>query len=195
MEFSYAAGQTPLDPDEIGGLKPKHITTQEQLNAWEQVNIMGGRVWAFRQSKKVEPLEENFIRRLHLKMFGNTWTWAGTFRQTDKSIGVASEQVAIRLTQLLENTRYQREHDTFPPDGLGIWFHHQLVFIHPFANGNGRHSRLMADVLGQRLGCHAFTWGAGVDLVKPGAARQQYLEALRAADRGDIAQLLAFARS
>lgn len=159
------------------------------------MNILAGRVWAFRQSKKVELLEENFIRRLHLKMFGNTWTWAGTFRQTDKSIGVASEQVAMRLTQLLENTRYQRNHGTFPPDELVVRFHHQLVFIHPFANGNGRHSRLMADVLGQRLGCPAFTWGAGVDLVNPGAARQQYLEALRAADRGAVAQLLAFARS
>ncbi|MDP9900722.1 mobile mystery protein B [Variovorax ginsengisoli] len=194
MEFVYAPGQTPLDLDEIGGLKPRHITTQEQLNAWEQVNILAGRVWAFRQ-KKAAVLEENFIRRLHLKMFGDTWTWAGTFRQTDKSIGVPSEQVAMRLTQLLENTRYQRDHAAFPPDELVIRFHHQLVFIHPFANGNGRHSRLMADILGQRLGCPAFTWGAGVDLFKPRIARQQYPEALRAADRGNIAPLLAFARS
>jgi fido (protein-threonine AMPylation protein) len=80
-------------------------------------------------------------------------------------------------------------------DELVIRFHHELVFIHPFANGNGRHSRLMADILGQRLGCLAFTWGAGVDLVKPGIARRSYLEALRAADKGDITQLLAFARS
>jgi Fic-DOC domain mobile mystery protein B len=195
MEFVYAPGQTPLDPDEIGGLKPKHITTQEQLNAWEQVNILAGRVWAFRQSKKVEPLEENFLRRLHLKMFENTWTWAGTFRTTDKSIGVPSEQVAMQLAQLVDNTRYQRDHETFPPDEMVIRFHHRLVFIHPFANGNGRHSRLMADILGQRLGCAAFTWGAGVDLVKPGTAREQYLTALRAADVGDIAPLLAFARS
>ena len=195
MEFVYAPGQTPLDPDEIGGLKPKHITTQEQLNAWEQVNILAGRVWALRQSKKVEPLEENFIRRLHLKMFENTWTWAGTFRTTDKSIGVPSEQVAMRLAQLVDNTRYQRDNATFPPDELVIRFHHQLVFIHPFANGNGRHSRLMADILGQQLGCAAFTWGAGVDLVKPGTAREQYLSALHAADVGDIAPLLAFARS
>lgn len=195
MEFVYAPGQTPLDPDEIGGLKPKHITTQEQLNAWEQVNILAGRMWAFRQSKKTEPLDEHFIRRLHLKMFANTWTWAGTFRQTDKSIGVPSEQVAMRLAQLVDNTRYQRDNATFPADELVIRFHHQLVFIHPFANGNGRHSRLMADILGQRLGCLPFTWGQGVDLVKPGAAREQYLAALRAADKGDVAPLLAFARS
>ena len=195
MEFVYAPGQTPLDPDEIGGLKPRHITTQEQLNAWEQVNILAGRVWALRQSKKAEPLEENFIRRLHLKMFGDTWTWAGTFRQTDKSIGVASEQVAMRLSQLLENTRYQRDNGIFPRDELVIRFHQQLVFIYPFANGNGRHARLMADVLGQRSGCPAFTWGTGVDLVQAGTARQQYLEALRAADKGTMAPLRAFARS
>jgi len=156
---------------------------------------LSGREWAFRQAKKAEPLEESFIRRLHLKMFGDTWTWAGTFRRTDKSIGVASEQVAIRLTQLVENTRYQSDNATFPPDELVIRFHHQLVFIHPFANGNGRHSRLMADILSARLGCAAFTWGAGVDLVQPGVARQQYLTALRAADRGVISPLLAFARS
>jgi Fic-DOC domain mobile mystery protein B len=185
MEFVYAPGQTPLNPDEMGGLKPRHITTQEQLNAWEQVNILAGRFWAFRQSKKVELLDENF----------NTWNWAGTFRTTDKSIGVAAEKVAMRLVQLVENTRYQRDNATVSADELVIRFHHELVFIHPFANGNGRHSRLMADILGQRLGCLAFTWGAGVDLVKPGTARRSYLEALCAADKGDITQLLAFARS
>ena len=129
MEFVYTPGQTPLDPDEMGGLKPRHITTQEQLNAWEQVNILAGRFWAFRQSKKVELLDENFIRRLHLKMFGNTWSWAGTFRTTDKSIGVAAEKVAMRLVQLMENTRYQRDNATFPADELVIRFHHELVFI------------------------------------------------------------------
>lgn len=82
----------------MGGLKPRHITTQEQLiNAWEQVNILAGRFWAFRHSKKVEPLDENFIHRLHLKMFGNTWNWAGTSCTTDKSIGVAAGKVAMRL--------------------------------------------------------------------------------------------------
>lgn len=102
MAFVYAPGQTPLDPDEMGGLKPRHITNQKHLNAWEQVNILAGRFQAFRQSKKVELLDENFIRRLHLKLLGDTWSWAGTFRTTDKSIGVAAEKVLMRLVQLVE---------------------------------------------------------------------------------------------
>lgn len=146
MEFHYAPGATPLDPDEAAGLLPSHISTQGDLNAWEQINIVQADRWAAKQ-KSTDVLDEGFVRELHRQMFDKTWQWAGMFRKTDKNIGVPWAQVAVRLRDLLANTRYQIENQVFEPDDIAIRFHHQLVWIHPFANGNGRHARLMADLL------------------------------------------------
>lgn len=195
MEFHYAPGATPLDPDEAAGLVPTHITTQGDLNAWEQINIVQGDRWASRQKKR-DLLDEGFIRDLHRQMFDKTWQWAGTFRKTNKNIGVDSTQVAVKLRNLLDNTKYQIENHVFDADELAVRFHHQLVWIHAFPNGNGRHSRLMADLLAMRLGRPRLTWGGGEkSITTVGELRAQYLAALRAADQGQFGDLIAFARS
>jgi len=195
MEFYYAPGATPLDPDEAAGLVLTHITTQGDLNAWEQANILQGDRWARRQKKR-DLLDEGFVRELHKKMFDQTWQWAGTFRKSNKNIGVDWPQISMKLRDLLDNTRYQIEHQVFDPDEIVVRFHHQLVWIHAFPNGNGRHARLMADILTMRLGLPRMTWGGGtVALTSVGAVRETYLTALRAADRGQLENLIEFARS
>lgn len=195
MEISYQPGQTPLDPDEREGLIPKHISTQSELNAWEQLNIIKGSRWAQRQLKK-DILDDVFLRQLHKRMLGDTWSWAGTYRKSDKNIGCDWRQVSMRVRTLLDNTKYQLEHTLTEPDELTIRFHHQLVLIHPYPNGNGRHARLAADLLLQKLGRKPFSWGSGnySSLVSQSELRANYLTALRVADQGDIAPLLAFAR-
>jgi Fic-DOC domain mobile mystery protein B len=195
MEFQYAPGATPLDPDEAAGLVPSHITTQADLNAWEQANILQAVRWVARQKKR-DLLTEGFVRDLHRRMFDQTWKWAGTFRQSNKNIGVDWTQVAVKLRNLLDNTRFQIDHKVFEPDELVVRFHHQLVWVHAFPNGNGRHARLMADVLAQQLGRPRMTWGgADVELVSMGTVRDRYLRALREADQGQWSALIAFARS
>ena len=195
MEFQYAPGATPLDPDEAAGLVPAHITTQADLNAWEQANILQAVRWVARQKKR-DLLTEGFVRDLHRRMFDQTWKWAGTFRQSNKNIGVDWTQVAVKLRNLLDNTRFQIDHKVFEPDELVVRFHHQLVWVHAFPNGNGRHARLMADVLAQQLGRPRMTWGgADVELVSMGTVRDRYLKALREADQGQWSALIAFARS
>jgi Fic-DOC domain mobile mystery protein B len=195
MEFQYAPGATPLDPDKAAGLVPSHITTQADLNAWEQANILQAVRWVARQKKR-DLLTEGFVRDLHRRMFDQTWKWAGTFRQSNKNIGVDWTQVAVKLRNLLDNTRFQIDHKVFEPDELVVRFHHQLVWVHAFPNGNGRHARLMADVLAQQLGRPRMTWGgADVELVSMGTVRDRYLRALREADQGQWSALIAFARS
>ncbi len=195
MEFHYAPGATPLDPDEAAGLVPTHITTQGDLNAWEQANILQGDRWARRQKHR-DLLDEGFVREFHKKMFDQTWQWAGTFRKSNKNIGVDWPQISLKLRDLLDNTRYQIEHQVFDPDEIVVRFHHQLVWIHAFPNGNGRHARLMADILTVRLGLPRMTWGGGtVALTSVGAVREAYLTALRAADRGHFESLIQFAYS
>jgi Fic-DOC domain mobile mystery protein B len=195
MDFVYPPGATPLDPDEAAGLIPIHITTQGDLNAWEQLNIVQGDRWAARQNKR-ELLDEGFVRDLHRQMFNKTWRWAGSFRSSNKNIGVDWTQVSVKLRELLDNTRYQIDREVFDADEIAVRFHHQLVWVHAFSNGNGRHARLMSDLLVMRLGRPRLSWGSdflathSVDQL-----REQYIAGLRAADQGHLGELLAFARS
>ena len=194
MDLTYPDGATPLDADEAEGLRLTHVTTRQELNIFEQENIRLGAAWAFARSRP-HILSEAFMRELHRRMFGHVWRWAGEFRQSDKNIGAPRETIGIALRQLCDDVRYWIEHGTYAPDEIAARFHHRLVAIHPFANGNGRHARLVTDLLlEKRLGRPRFTWG-GADLEQTGVARQRYIAALQAADRGDDAPLLAFVRS
>lgn len=191
---SAPEGKTPLSPEELEDLIP-NLATKEELNEFERENIILAREWAF--SDRTPPLgmaADEYVRKLHLRMFDQTWKWAGQYRKTEKNIGVPVYQVREQLAALFGDTRYWIEQGTYPPDEIAVRFHHRLVQIHPFPNGNGRHARLLADVLARKLGRPVFSWGAA-DLVKEGTARSRYLEAISLADKEDIQPLIAFARS
>jgi Fic-DOC domain mobile mystery protein B len=193
--FTVGDGNTPLSPEEQGDLIPD-LTTKEELNEWERQNILEAYGWAldFRNLNRENPFTEVYVRELHLRTFDQTWKWAGTYRSTEKNIGILHYQIRVALAALLRDARYWVEHQTFEADEIAVRFHHRLVSIHPFANGNGRHGRLMADVAVRRQGRAVFTWG-GADIVRAGDFRRTYIDALRAADRNDIRPLLVFARS
>ena len=193
--FTTGDGNTPLSPEEQDDLIPD-LTTKEELNEWERQNILEAYTWALepRNLNGQDPFAEAYVREMHLRMFDQTWKWAGTYRTTEKNIGIPYYQIREALAILLGDARYWVEHQTFEPDELAIRFHHHLVWIHPFANGNGRHARLMADVIVRKQGRPVFTWG-GADIVRAGDFRRSYIDALRAADKNDIRPLLAFARS
>jgi Fic-DOC domain mobile mystery protein B len=191
--LDYPPGATPLDPDEMAGLIPEHVRTQAELDEWEQANIIDGLRWARRQRRR-ELLEETFVRELHRRMFGSTWRWAGTFRKSDKNIGVDWRYIPMRLRDLLEDVKVQLAHANEAADDIVLKFHHKLVCIHPFANGNGRHARVMADLLIERTGKLPFSWGR-TSLAALGETRNAYLDALRAADRRDYSLLFRFART
>jgi Fic-DOC domain mobile mystery protein B len=193
--FTTGDGNTPLSPDEQADLIP-NLATKEELNEWERSNILIAYDWALnsRTLKRQNPLIEPYVRDLHRRMFDQTWKWAGMYRNTEKNIGVPPHQIRDSLGGLLGDVRYWLEHQTYPPDEIAIRFHHRLVSIHPFANGNGRHARLMADVLALTQDRPVFTWG-GADVVAQGDFRRRYIDALQAADKNDIEPLLAFARS
>ena len=193
MQFEYAPRATPIDPDEALDLIPKHISTQADLNAWEEMNIVEGANWIARQ-KIIQGLDEGLVREMHSRMFNKTWLWAGTFRKSAKSIGIDWTQIAVALKNLLDNTAYQIENQAVPIDEIVVRFHHQLLLIHAFPNGNGRHARLIADALIVNLGGKRFSWGGNTSIATPGLTRQNYLSALRAADKGDITPLMLFAR-
>ncbi len=183
---------TPLTEEEREQLIPSYITLRAELNEAEQANILEAEEWAF--ARKRDVLDERFLKTLHKRMFGRVWRWAGQFRQSERNIGVDAYRISTDLRQLIDDCRYWIENGTFDPDEIATRFHHRLVSIHPFPNGNGRHARLAADLLLTALGRPRFSWGR-VNLVDPGETRQAYVAALRAADNHDYGPLLDFVRT
>jgi Fic-DOC domain mobile mystery protein B len=183
---------TPLTPEETRGLIPAYIADRRDLNEAEQANIERAQEWAL--NRRRDPLSEKFVKDLHRRMLGDVWRWAGKFRTSERNIGIANWEIPVALRKLLDDAKAWIEYNTYPPDEIAVRFHHRLVHIHPFPNGNGRHSRLMADLLVMRLGRERFSWGRE-SLRDAGAMRQRYIAALQAADNHDIDPLLAFARA
>jgi len=184
---------TPLTPEETRELIPAHISDRADLNEAEQENITRGQAWALGRRRR-DTLSEKFIKDLHKQMLGEVWRWAGDFRRSERNLGIPFYEIPAALRQLLGDTKAWIEYKSYPPDEIAVRFHHRLVQIHPFANGNGRHARLMADLLVMELGQERFSWGRA-NLQEAGDVRARYIAALKAADNHDIGPLLAFARA
>lgn len=197
FEISYASGATPIDPNELKDLIPDYISTMGELNQLEQSNIADGFVWAGRQDLN-DLLSVSFILDLHEEMFNQVWKWAGKTRKSNKNIGVMKENITTNLAILIGDVNFWIDNKTYNLDEIAARFHHRLVQIHAFPNGNGRHARLMTDLLLQKLGENKFTWGTSVShtpLETEGKTRSEYIAALRKADNGDFKNLLIFVRS
>jgi len=190
----YPPGATPLTSAEEEGLIPAHITTRSELNELEQANILEAEAWLLNRRRKTDVLDTAFLKSLHGRMFGQVWKWAGAYRKADRNIGVHWPKISFEIEKLCDDARFWKRDEVFPPDEIAIRFHHKLVWIHCYPNGNGRHARLAADLLALELSVERFSWGASnLDLV--GDTRARYISSLKQADENDIRELLAFARS
>jgi Fic-DOC domain mobile mystery protein B len=196
VQYHYITGQTPLDEEEKRDLIPS-LVTREDLDAFEQENILEARKWVMQKATlaKLDVFSEKFLLNLHKRMYGHVWKWAGTFRKSNKNIGVDRIYITTELHQLLGDAQYWLEHKTYPISDLAVIFHHRLVKIHLFPNGNGRHARMCADVIIAKFGGEKLSWGGNSDLTKPDEIRTRYIAALREADGGNYEPILVFARS
>ena len=196
LDLEYLDGQTPLEEEEKDDLLIPSISTREELDEFEQQNIEQAIQWTLMQSLKPETIfTPHFIQRLHHRMFGDVWRWAGKFRKTNKNIGVDKWQIPTELKNLLDDAIYWHKNNTYTPDEMAIRFKHRIVSIHCFPNGNGRHSRLIADLIIEKIYRQSvFSWGAA-NFSSSGDSRKNYIKALKSADQRDFNGLLAFARS
>lgn len=194
--FQEPVDATPLDPAERDQLLQSWITHRRDLNEAERDNILKGAAWArsLRNRDVNYFLTERFAKSLHRRMFEDVWRWAGTYRQTERNIGIDAGRIANETIMMFDDVRYWIAHATFTPDEIAVRLHHRLVAIHPFPNGNGRHARLMADLIAEKLGRAPLSWGGG-SLAAIGDLRARYIAALRAADNHDLSALIEFARS
>jgi Fic-DOC domain mobile mystery protein B len=191
---------TVLTEEERRGLRLP-VTTRAELNQVEAQNISTAMTWLFFSRRKLLPasvVNEQWLKRLHWRMYSRVWTWAGRYRSADCNLGVPCWQVGMSMRDL-EADALAWLGDTNPSklsdDECAVRLGYRLVAIHPFPNGNGRWSRLASDALAVALGGRQFSWG-GASLTDAGQARRRYIRALRAADsEHDLSPLLAFARS
>lgn len=196
LEFDYKDGQTPLEEEEKEGLRIKTITTQGELDEFEQLNIEKAVEWTIHANLKCKKiLTEKFVKDLHKRMFGDLWKWAGEFRMTEKNIGIPWIQIGIELKILLDDTKYWIENKTYSPEEIAIRFKHRIVSIHCFPNGNGRHSRMMADIIIESIfEKEVFTWHQS-NMVRADEIRKEYINSLKEADNGNIGPLIEFAKN
>lgn len=196
LEIHYSEGQTPINEEEKEGLKIKSITTQSELDEFEQLNIEKAVEWTIHNKFQAEKiLTEKFIKDLHKMMYGDVWKWAGEFRKTNKNIGINWIQITVELKNLLDDTKYWIENKTFPSENIAIRFKHKIVAIHCFPNGNGRHSRMMADIIMESIFKEEiFSWHQS-NMIKANDTRKKYISALQQADNGNIEPLIEFAKN
>jgi len=193
--IEYPYGATPLDPDELEGLKFSHIKTRGELDHLEAANITQGFVW-LKRKRNPKILTDSFAREFHKQLFGEVWGWAGTYRKTEKNIGIDPLQISVQVRELMDNVSYWLDNKTFEPREAAVRFHHKLVHIHPFPNGNGRHARYMADAVMEKIfHLPPINWGSTEAPHSTTKVREQYINALRKADRGIYDDLLEFTRS
>ncbi len=194
--LKYKKGQTPLNEEEKDGLLIKTITLQKELDEFEQLNIEKAVEWTIQANLKQDRiLSEKFIKDLHKKMYGDVWKWAGEFRKSEKNIGIKWTQIGIELKTLIDDTKYWIENKTYPPEEIAIRFKHRIVQIHCFPNGNGRHSRMIADIIVESIfGKEVFSWNKS-NMVKADKTRDKYIITLKEADNGNIKSLIEFAQN
>jgi len=196
LDFEYQDGQTPLNEEEKEGLLISSITTHGELNEHEQLNIEKAIEWIIQSKLTSEKiLTEKFIKNIHKKMLGKVWSWAGKFRKTEKNIGIECTKIGVELKYLLDDAKFWIKNKTYTPDDIAIRFKHRLVNIHCFSNGNGRHSRIMADIIIESIfNQKLFTWHSS-NMGKANKTRKKYIETVRDADKGNINSLIDFARN
>lgn len=194
MKFIYAENATPINQNEIYNLIPSGLITQKDLDVFEQKNIKKAEEWLFSNRNKKQELNDIFIKRIHKRMFDQTWKWAGEYRTTNMNIGTDWQKIPQEMIYLCDDCKYQIENKVYDIDEIAIRFSHRFVSIHPFQNGNGRCSRLLADWIVHVNGRNRFSWGSE-NLTNKSGTRDLYIKALKKADNNEIEDLIKFARS
>ena len=186
---------TPLD--DISGLKlpSSRVYTLKEVYEAEANNIALAtlKYLSAPPSKKIAPFTYEWLQQLHYEMFGNVWEWAGKFRSCELSIGIKAYQVPTALKELADDIAFWDKHKTYDIYEVAARLHHRAVQIHPFQNGNGRWSRMLANIYLRQNGSMPVKWQENL-LSKENTKRDEYIQALKNADSGNYAKLIAMHR-
>jgi len=191
LQWEYPEGATPIQ--NASDLKIPWVQTQRDLNHAEMENIaIAHKIYLTKSvPNPMKWFEPSMLQKIHKEMYGKVWGWAGKYRKEITSIGIKPYLIPLYLAQLCDEVKYWLQHPvelTFLEQAARI--HHKMVYIHPFENGNGRFSRLIADRYLVFWECPYPQWP--IDLQKNGASRFEYIQSLKHADQGNYDPLLIF---
>jgi len=192
--FEFPEGATPIS--DCSGLIPTWVHNLNDLNRVEAENIMNAQRKYFRapvnDPKNWFQVDE--LKNIHRAMFGEVWEWAGMYRQSVTSVGIKPILIPAKLAELCHEVLYWFQYPvelTFVEMAARI--HHRVVFIHPFENGNGRFSRLVADRFLLALRCAYPIWPDHLN--KDSGTRKDYISTLKNADKGNYEPLVDYMKS
>jgi Fic-DOC domain mobile mystery protein B len=186
-EWQPIAGETPID---ISGLIPKYVRNRDQLSLAEAENILAATIkyLAAKPTRRQAPFTLKWVYQLHSEMFGKVWKWAGKRRNTELNLGAPVHRAEPMLQTLLDDMAYWRDNKVMPLLEQAARLHHRAVFIHPFQNGNGRWARMLANIWLKQNGGPITAWpDQAID--RTSVIRHEYIQAVKAADRGDYTLL------
>lgn len=182
---------TPLDDTSGLKLPSNKIYSLKEIYVAEANNIALATIkyLSAPPSKKTAPFSYEWLSSLHEEMFGNVWDWAGKFRQVELSIGIKAYQVPTALKELADDISYWDKNKTFDIYETATRIHHRAVQIHPYKNGNGRWSRMLANIYLRQNGSMPVKWQEDL-LSKENLKRDEYIKALKEADNSDFFNLI-----
>ena len=179
--------------DDISGLKldmSKQYTMNE-IYLYEAKNITKAtlKYLSATPDKKLAPFSYEWFMTLHADMFGDVWDWAGKFRHVELSIGIKAYLVSTEIKKLVDDLEFWHENKSFEVVEIASRLHHRAVQIHPFLNGNGRWSRMLANIYLKQNGLQPTKWNENL-LSKENPHRDDYINALKRADERDYSVLV-----
>lgn len=182
FSFKDRDGQTPLPPELQKGLKLKHIQNMGELDEFEEKNIAEGLVWLKKNNENYR--QYNFWEKLHKKLFGNVWSWAGKLRdhELDNPYFLLPHHIRPALKTLEDDFEYWLKKREISFNEIAARFHERIETIHPFPNGNGRFGRILVEHFCLKEKAEVPKWGMAIKN-DPKLRREKYIDALDEARR------------
>ncbi|CAC9528354.1 hypothetical protein [uncultured Gammaproteobacteria bacterium] len=164
-----------------------------EIYFFEAQNILKASLdyWGGVPNKKSASLDTDFFLKLHKEMFGNVWDWAGKIRTVELNFGVKAYLVSTELKKLADDLNFWHENKSFDVMEIATRLHHRVVVIHPFLNGNGRWSRMLANIYLKQNNLSPTKWNEDF-LAKENIHRSDYIQALKQTDNSDYEFLIKF---
>ena len=153
MKYDIPEGQAEILPNKLGLKKPEEIAISEFEGFLEAEILLAESLTA--KTK----FNTKYILKIHKLALAHLYTFAGKYRNVNISKGGFLFSSALHLPQsmkefedevLLQLPAIYSDREKLIEDVATV--HAELLFIHPFREGNGRTARILANLMVRKAG-------------------------------------------
>ena len=165
------------------------LNDKDLINEYEAKGIAFAEFYVFQLDTDIR-VTVQLILEIHNIAFSELYDWAGKWRTNKVVVGhlIAPEpsQVVQLMYQFLDNLNFKIDNSKELLDQLDCltFAHYEFIRIHPFNNGNGRTGRILMNLIALKFGYKPLYL-----YKREGESRKVYISAMRAADKGNFADL------